>query len=97
MQNFAGQGAGTSGESVFTGVQNTALSRGTPVRLMVQLDDGRYGAQYDQTLVDQLYASGLSELLTDSIEAMEPPGPSPRRCGSRPSPRAGRGSLRLFV
>ena len=46
---------------------------GTPVRLMVQLDDGRYGAQYDQTLVDQLYASGLSELLTDSIEAMESP------------------------
>ena len=40
---------------------------------MVQLDDGRYGAQYDQTLVDQLYASGLSELLTDSIEAMESP------------------------
>ena len=73
VQNFAGQGAGTSGESVFTGVQNTALSRGTPVRLMVQLDDGRYGAQYDQTLVDQLYASGLSELLTDSIEAMESP------------------------
>ena len=73
VQNFAGQGAGTSGESVFTGVQNTALSRGTPVRLMVQLDDGRYGAQYDQTLVDQLYASGLSELLTDSIEAMETP------------------------
>lgn len=73
VQNFAGQGAGTSGESVFTGVQNTALSRGTPVRLMVQLDDGRYGAQYDQTLVDQLYASGLSELLTNSIEAMESP------------------------
>ena len=73
VQNFAGQGAGTRGESVFTGVQNTALSRGTPVRLMVQLDDGRYGAQYDQTLVDQLYASGLSELLTDSIEAMESP------------------------
>ncbi len=91
VQNFAGQGAGTSGESVFTGVQNTALSRGTPVRLMVQLDDGRYGAQYDQTLVDQLYASGLSELLTDSIEAMEPPDRHPGgvAAGHRPERAVG--------
>ena len=98
VQNFAYQGSPRpAGESVFTGVQNTALSRGTPVRLMVQLDDGRYGAQYDQTLVDQLYASGLSELLTDSIEAMESPDRHPGGVAAGHRLERAVGFLRLFV
>ena len=46
VQNFAGQGAGTSGESVFTGVQNTALSRGTPVNTLSPLVPAPWPAKF---------------------------------------------------
>ena len=36
FQSVTEQGSGTGDESLFAGVQDTALSRGTPVRLMVQ-------------------------------------------------------------
>ena len=74
----AGRGTGSGGETVFTGVQGTALSRGTPVRMMVQTEHGRYGVQYDQDTVDTLYAEGISQLLTEAVEAMDTPRPATR-------------------
>lgn len=74
----AGRGTGSGGETVFTGVQGTALSRGTPVRMMVQTEHGRYGVQYDQDTVDTLYAGGISQLLTEAVEAMDTPHPATR-------------------
>lgn len=63
FQSVTEQGSGTGDESLFAGVQDTALSRGTPVRLMVQNGTGRYGVQYDQTTVNRLYHDGLNDLL----------------------------------
>lgn len=77
-QTVAGQRAGAGRETAFTGVQGTALSRGIPVRLLIQTEHGRYGVQYDQDTVDSLYASGISELLTAAVEAMDIPQPTTR-------------------
>lgn len=71
FQTITGQGTGTGSEALFTGVQDTALSRGTPVRLLIQTFAGRYGVQYDQETVDYLYEDGLDDLLTQSVDAME--------------------------
>ena len=70
FQSVTEQGSGTGDESLFAGVQDTALSRGTPVRLMVQNGTGRYGVQYDQTTVNRLYHDGLNDLLTQSLDTM---------------------------
>lgn len=71
IQSITSQGTRVGNEILFTGVQDTALSRGTPVRLMVQTEAGRYGVQYDEETVDGLYGAGLGDLLIQSIDAME--------------------------
>lgn len=71
FQSITGQGTGGGSESFLTGVQDTALARGTPVRLMVQTSAGRYGVQYDQEKVDSLYQQGLNDLLMASVDAMD--------------------------
>ena len=71
FQNLTGRGGGTAVEASFTGVQDTALSRQTPVALLIQTTSGRYGVQYDQDTVDGLYQNGLSTLLTTAIDHVE--------------------------
>ena len=71
FQNLTGLGGGTAVETSFTGVQDTALSRQTPVALLIQTTSGRYGVQYDQNTVDGLYQNGLSTLLTTAIDHVE--------------------------
>lgn len=71
FQSLTGQGTGAGSEALFTGVQDTALARGTPVALLIQTSQGRYGVQYDQETVDDLYQAVLQELLTQSVDAME--------------------------
>ena len=46
--------------------------------MMVQTEHGRYGVQYDQDTVDTLYAGGISQLLTEAVEAMDTPHPATR-------------------
>ena len=83
FQSVTEQGSGTGDESLFAGVQDTALSRGTPVRLMVQNGTGRYGVQYDQTTVNRLYHDGLNDLLTQSLDTMASPQASSREAWER--------------
>ncbi len=64
-----GQGSGMAA----SGFQGMVLSRETPVRLMAQTDAGRYGIQYDQTAADDLYHSGLDNLLIQSLVDMDKP------------------------
>lgn len=71
FQNVAGSKTGTGTEELFTGVQDTALYRGTPARLVVQSSQGRYGVQYEQTQTEQLYQDGLDDLLLDAVDAMD--------------------------
>lgn len=78
FQSVTEPGGGTGGEDLFTGVQDTALSRGTPVRLMVRTEAGRYGVQYDQQTVSSLYRDGLNDLLTQSLDTMASPQASSR-------------------
>lgn len=73
FQTVTGQETGQGGSIAFSGVQDTELSRGTPVRLMTQTVLGRYGVQYDQTAADDLYHSGLDDLLTQTLAAMDDP------------------------
>ena len=65
--------AGDPSTQTHSGIQDTALSRGTPVKIVVEAHGERYGAQYDQDAVAALYAEGLSKLLTESVAAMERP------------------------
>lgn len=55
------------------GIQDTALYRGTPVKIMIEVQGERYGVQYDQEAVQTLYQDGFSQLLTKSVAAMERP------------------------
>ncbi|MDY3013797.1 MAG: hypothetical protein SOR61_01105 [Evtepia sp.] len=55
------------------GMQDTALYRGTPVRMMVKTQGTRYGVQYDQNAVNALYQEGFSAFLTKSVASMERP------------------------
>lgn len=71
FQNLTRGGTGTPVEASFTGVQDTALSRQTPVALLIQTTSGRYGVQYDQDTVDGLYNNGLSAMLTTAIDHVE--------------------------
>ena len=48
-----------------------------PVRVMLQTAEGRYGVEYDQGTVSQLYADGLKHLLEQSLRAMETPAVIP--------------------
>ena len=70
-ENVTGQGTGTGTENLLTGVQDTALSRGTPTRLVIQTDQGRFGVQYDQSQTEGLYREGLKQLLLAAVDAMD--------------------------
>ena len=70
-ENVTGQGTGTGTESLLTGVQDTALSRGTPTRMVVQTGQGRFGIQYDQSQTEGLYRDGFDQLLLAAVEAMD--------------------------
>lgn len=70
-ENVTGQGTGTGTESLLTGVQDTALSRGTPTRLVVQTTQGRFGVQYNQSQTEGLYRDGLDQLLLAAVDAMD--------------------------
>lgn len=86
FQSVTEQGSGTGDESLFAGVQDTALSR-EPGALMVQNGTGRYGVQYDQTTVNRLYHDGLIDLL-DPVSGHHgfPPGQLPGGMGARGEP-----------
>ena len=71
FQSVANQSAGTGGEVLLTGVQDTALSRAQPSRLVIQNSQGRYGVEYDQEEADHLYHQGLSQLLLQAVDALE--------------------------
>lgn len=71
FQSVTSQGAGTGGELLLTGVQDTALSRAQPSRLVIQNSQGRYGVEYDQEEADHLYHQGLSQLLLQAVDALE--------------------------
>lgn len=64
-----GQGVSLSA-SDFEGM---LLSGAAPVALLTQTDQGRYGVHYDQTAVEDLYHSGLDQLLTQALSAMGEP------------------------
>lgn len=71
FRGAAGAGSGTGAQTVFTGVQDTALSRGLPARLVVQTSQGRYGVQYDRPRTVGLYRDdGLQELLLQAVDDM---------------------------
>ena len=70
-ENVTGQGTGTGTESLVSGVQDTALSRGTPTRMVVQTGQGRFGIQYDQSQTEGLYRDGFDQLLLAAVEAMD--------------------------
>lgn len=73
FQAFAGQGGGQDSTAAYSGMQTTEIPDTAPVALMVQNDLGRWGARYDQDRVDQLYQSGLKDLLVHSLDRMERP------------------------
>lgn len=73
FQSLAGTMDGEGSAALAAGVQDTALARSTPVRLQVQTAAGRCGVQYDQARVEELYAQGLGDLLTQSVNAMGEP------------------------
>lgn len=71
FDSVAGDGAGPAGAGAAAGFQDTALSRGTPVGLLIQTQAGRYGVQYDQTAAGRLYHDGLDDLLAQALSAAE--------------------------
>ena len=73
FQAFAGQGAGQDSSASYSGIQTTEIPDTAPVALMVQNDLGRWGVRYDQDQVDQLYRTGLKDLLVHSLDRMERP------------------------
>lgn len=64
-----GQGVSLSASDM----EGMLLSRAAPVSLLTQTDRGRYGVHYDQAAVEELYHSGLDQLLTQALSAMDEP------------------------
>ena len=73
FQAVTGAENGQGGGIASSGFQGMVLSREMPVRLMTQTSLGRYGVQYDQTAADDLYHSGLDDLLIQTLVAMDDP------------------------
>lgn len=51
--------------------QDVSLSQDSPVALLIQNSQGRYGVQYDQETVDTLYSGGLEDFLLQALGAMD--------------------------
>lgn len=75
FQAVTGPENGQGGAIAFSGFQGMVLSRETPVGMMTQTAQGRYGVHYDQQAADDLYHSGLDEVLIQSLAAMDDPKP----------------------
>ena len=65
--------AGQTVEGGYTVGPAISLAGETPVRLVLQNDEGRYGVEYDQPTVDSLYSRGLADLLDKSLRTMDEP------------------------
>lgn len=59
-----------SGVTAYSGVQAVSLSRGEPVRLLVQNPAGRCGVQDGET-VKEMYAGGMESFLLQALEGAE--------------------------
>lgn len=53
------------------GIQDTALVRSVPVSLLIKNSDGRYGIQYEQERIQQLYQNGCKDFLVQSLASMK--------------------------
>lgn len=73
FQEFVGQRTGQDSTASYSGVQTTELPEVSPVALMIQNDNGRWGIRYDQDGVDRLYDNGLEDLLYHAMDRMERP------------------------
>ena len=95
FRGAAGAGSGTGAQTVFTGVQDTALSRGLPARPGSRPADA-YGVQYDRPrTVDCTGTTGLQELL-QAVDDMSAAKSSTKEDWQERSPRRAAGSIMTF-
>lgn len=73
FQGMTGQTQGQGSSISASGFEGTLLSREIPVALLTQTEQGRYGVHYDQTAAEELYRSGLDQLLLQALSMMEEP------------------------